>query len=357
MFHPFRWGGNMRRLQGAGCALFRGLGLMRGWVAAVLVSFALIGAAQADCVGQNLMAAMPPAEAEALRDVTSRVPFATGNRWRAVKGKAEVDIIGTYHMEDTRHDATLTALGPVLDRAAVVLVEAGQKEMAALKARMAKDPGLMVNTTGPTLPEVLSEADWQKLTKAMQARGVPAFMAAKLQPWYLSMLLSIPPCAMAGMGGDKGLDARLIEVATARDLPVQALEPYDTVFGIFGQMTQEEQLSMVTAALALDDQAEDMSVTMADAYFAEEGRLIWEFMRAEALKVPGADPAAVEAEFATMEEAMMIKRNQSWIPVIEAAVEKGPVLAAFGALHLSGENGVLALLEKAGFTVERLAFQ
>ena len=30
------------------------------------------------------------------------------------------------------------------------------------------------------------------------------------------------------------------------------------------------------------------------------------------------------------------------------------VLAAFGALHLSGTDGVLALLERRGFTLERL---
>lgn len=329
---------------------------MRSLFTALFLSFAVSGVAHAECVGQNLIAAMAPAEAASLRAVTGKVPYATGNHWRAVRGAAEVEIIGTYHMEDPRHDATLTALGPTLDRATLVLVEAGPAEMAALKTRMAKEPGLMINTKGPTLPEVLSEADWQQLTDAMQARGVPAFMAAKLQPWYLSMLLSIPPCAMVGMGEDKGLDARLIEVATARGLPLQALEPYDTVFGIFGQMTQEEQLAMVTAALALDGLAEDMSVTMADSYFAEDGRLIWEFMRAEAMKLPGADPVKVEAEFAAMETAMMITRNRAWIPVIEAAAEKGPVLAAFGALHLSGENGVLALLEQAGFTVERLAF-
>jgi len=40
--------------------------------------------------------------------------------------------------------------------------------------------------------------------------------------------------------------------------------------------------------------------------------------------------------------------------VIEAALADGPVVAAFGALHLSGEDGVLALLQGAGFSLERL---
>ena len=36
------------------------------------------------------------------------------------------------------------------------------------------------------------------------------------------------------------------------------------------------------------------------------------------------------------------------------ALDQGPVFAAFGALHLSGKDGVLALLEREGFTLERL---
>ena len=48
----------------------------------------------------------------------------------------------------------------------------------------------------------------------------------------------------------------------------------------------------------------------------------------------------------------MNARNRAWIPVIEAAAE-GPVLAAFGALHLSGKDGVLTCCKAEGFTLEQ----
>ena len=50
----------------------------------------------------------------------------------------------------------------------------------------------------------------------------------------------------------------------------------------------------------------------------------------------------------------MITRNQAWIKVIEDVAAKGPALVAFGALHLSGDQGVLQLLEQRGFTLRRL---
>jgi uncharacterized protein len=171
------------------------------------------------------------------------------------------------------------------------------------------------------------------------------------------MLLGLPACAAeAAASGEPGLDQRLIDRAEAMGVPVRALEPFDTVFGIFETLSAEQQREMLVMSLALEDQSEDAFATMQESYFAEDSRMIWEYSRLLTLQTPGLDPARVEADFAAMEAALMTARNRAWIPVIEAAAADGPVVAAFGALHLSGENGVLALLEARGFALERLAF-
>lgn len=311
----------------------------------------------AQCVGQDIVEAMPAMERQALEAQAHAQPYAVGNYWRATKGDQEITLIGTYHLQDGRHAETLARLAPALERAELVLVEAGPEEMAALKKRMSDAPELMVITDGPTLPERLSPEVWEQLSAAVRKRGVPPFMAAKMQPWYLAMLLSIPPCAMSATTEEGGLDALVIEAASARNLPLRGLEPYDTLFDIFGGLSEADQLAMVTSALALQDRSEDMSVTMANSYFREEGRLIWELTRTLTLSLPGYTPERVDAEFAAMEEAINFARNRRWIPVLTEAAEAGPVLAAFGSLHLSGSEGVLALLEAEGFTLERLAFR
>ncbi|MDZ4394680.1 TraB/GumN family protein [Cypionkella sp.] len=311
--------------------------------------------ALAECQGQNLINALSPEAQTTLRAEAAKQPYAIGNFWLATKGAEEITLIGTYHFDDPRHAATLAALTPALDRAKILLVEAGPKEQESLKARMADDPALIVNTDGPTLAELLSPTDWQHLRDAAAARGVPSFMIAKFRPWYVSVLLAMPPCSMDIATMPEGLDAQLIAAADARDLPVEALEAYDTLFSIFGGMSQSEQIDMITSALALEEKSADMAVTLADAYFAEEGRLIWEFSKQQSLQMPGFTPERVEREFAVMEKAMMNDRNQAWIPVIEAAAAKGPVLAAFGALHLSGEQGVLKLLQDEGYSITRLS--
>lgn len=311
-------------------------------------------AAQAECVGRNLIDALPDAERAALRDAARAVPYPEGNLWQATRGDRTVWLLGTYHLDDPRHAAVMDRVAPLIAQAGTVLVEAGPEEEAAMMDHLVRDPSFMVNTDSPTLPEILTEKEWLALSEAMRSRNVPPFMAAKFRPWYVSMLLSIPACKQAAIETGRGLDGMVIDAATERGLPVVALEPYDTLFSLFGDMPLDEQLYMIRASLAYEAQVEDYSVTLADAYFAGEGRLVWEFSRLMALKMDGYAPERVERDFARMEERMMTLRNRAWIPVIEGAAADGPVLAAFGALHLSGETGVLRLLEEAGYRLERL---
>lgn len=308
----------------------------------------------AACNGKNLFAGMAPADLAALNAAAAKVPFPEGNFWRATRGDEVITLVGTYHFDDPRHDASLQAIAPIIETSSTVLVEAGPDEEKALLALMARDPSLMMITEGPSLIQRVSPDLWAKLSDALSKRGIPGFMAAKLQPWYVNVLLAVPPCAIAAMANPKGLDGMVTDAATAAGVPIMALEPYDTVFTIFDLMTEADQFAMIESTLATEDRSEDLSATLADSYFAGQSRLMWELLRQISYQTPGYTREKVDAEFAKIEDVLMTRRNRAWIPVLEAAVAKGPVLAAFGALHLPGEAGVLNLLKAEGFTVEKL---
>ncbi|MCW3782737.1 TraB/GumN family protein [Defluviimonas salinarum] len=316
-----------------------------------------VRAAAAACNGEDLAPTMAPDDRAAIDAAISAVPYARGNAWLAQRGDARLFLVGTYHLGDPRHDAVLERIAHALDEATVVLVEAGPDEMEKLKSEMTRRPDLLFTTSGPTLPERLDETDWQMLVDAMRERGVPAVLASKMRPWYVSMMLGIPPCAMAEIGaGSSGLDARIIARAEARGIPLRALEPYDTIFGLFDAVPPEKQLDMIRATLAMSEQAEDYAATLTEAYFAEDVRLSWELGRLAAYDLPGMTRDEVDGDLVLMEESLVNRRNHAWLPVLEAAAEEGPAFAAFGAMHLSGEEGVLALLEREGFTIERQPF-
>jgi hypothetical protein len=319
-----------------------------------LAFWLLAPALRAQCAGENLFAGMEPDRLAALTAAADAVPFARGNLWRATRGDEVITLVGTYHFDDPRHAATLKAIAPDIAAASAVLVEAGPDEEKALLDLLAREPDRMMIMEGPSLLERLPPQTWKNLSAALAARGIPGFMAAKMQPWYVAMMLAIPPCAMAGMADQKGLDAQVIDAALAAGVPVRALEPFDTIFAIFDAMTADEMVAMIDSTLAVEDRAEDYSATLADSYFAGTSRMIWEYLREESRNLPGYTPERIEAEFARMEELLMVRRNRSWIPVLTEAAAAGPVFAAFGALHLSGKEGVLNLLRAEGFTLEEL---
>lgn len=321
----------------------------------VLVLFAS-GPSHAACAGRDLFTDMEPSLKAEIEAATDAIPFAKGNFWRATRGNEVITIAGTYHFDDPRHGPNLAALTPAITGAKTVLVEAAPEAEKQLKAQIAKDPGTMVITTGPTLNQQLPPEVWSQLSDAMSARGIPAFMTAKFKPWYVLTLLSIPPCAMLDMTAEpEGLDRKVIQTAEAAGVPIASLEPYDTLFKIFGSLTEAELTEMLASTLAIEPQSEDYFKTLVDSYFSGESRKAWELMRFISYDMPGYTRAQVDEEFARMEELVAASRNRSWIPVLTEASAKGPVFAAFGALHLSGEDGVLNLLKKSGFTVEELS--
>ncbi|QCO56393.1 TraB/GumN family protein [Pseudorhodobacter turbinis] len=311
-------------------------------------------AANAQCVGENLIAALPADERDALYATAHAEPFATGNLWRATRGAQTIYLAGTFHLDDPRHDAVMTTLTPYLAQSKTLMVEAGPDEEAALQAQLVSDPTAMIDMAGSNLSTTLPPQEWEALTAALLQRGIPSSVAQTLRPWFVSMMLSIPPCALQLAATGRGLDKRLIAAAQESGRPVKALEPFDTVLTLFDGLSAAEQTTMIRNALQVEPQAADFLTTTADSYFDSEGRLIWEFSRHIALGLPDATPAQTEADFAKAEAALMSDRNRAWIPRILDALQDGPVFAAFGALHLSGEQGVLALLKAEGFTLEPL---
>ena len=309
----------------------------------------------ADCSGQNLIPGLAAPARAALAAAVATYPFPTGNAWRAVKPGSTITIIGTLHLYDPRMEGMMQTLGPLVDAADLVLAEASPEAEAQLKSAIAANPALLIRPTGPTLPEVLTKAEWAALSAELTARGVPPFMAAKFQPWYVSMLLGIPTCAIAALAdGPTGLDQMVMNRAARAGIPILSLEPYDTVFRAFGALSDAEQITMIRAALVTIPGAADQFATLTAAYFAGQHRQIWEFTRQQAATIPGTDPGQMAADFNLMEQALLTGRTVPWMDVLLPGAMGKTVVVAVGAAHLSGEKGLLYLLQQAGYTLTEI---
>ncbi len=310
----------------------------------------------AACAGNDLRALLNTEEQAALAAELNGQPYTTGNHWRATRGDSTIHLIGTMHLADPRLEPHVQLLAPIVENADLLLLEMTDEDEKALQTRLSSDTSLLL-LPDASLPELLSEEDWNKMSDALSARGLPPFMAARFQPWYVSILLAIPPCATAQDLSVGGMDARLEEIAMAADVPRRALEDAETIFASFATQPQDVQVQMMLSALVDPSAGEDMFATLLASYFDENHAEGWAVSALLAQRFSPIDPDQSADIMATMEQTLLVDRNRAWLPVLlDAAKEHDTVVAAFGAAHLSGETGIPALLAAEGFTLERLPF-
>ncbi|MEL6596708.1 MAG: TraB/GumN family protein [Pseudomonadota bacterium] len=321
-----------------------------------LALICLGGPAFARCDGASVLDRLSDADRMELDASIAATPYPEGLFWQATKGGKTLHLIGTMHVYDPRLEPILAHIAPLIPDADLILLETTKAAEAQLQADLASKPDLLFITDGPTLPDLLPEAVWQTLADQARARQIPAFMAAKFQPWYLALMLGVPPCAMEGMvTGQRGLDHMIMDRAETVGTPTQALEPYDTLFTLFGSESMDAQIEMLQATIAMNREADALFATLLDLYFTQQHVKAWQFSRLAARDMPGAQLDEIDIMFAEMEEVLLTRRNLKWMPVIAEAVNAhDTLLIGMGAAHLGGETGVLNLLAQEGYTLTQL---
>ena len=196
--------------------------MIRRFLTILALALAPFAATAQTCGTTDLIETLTPEERARLDALVAPHAFPVGNLWRAEKDGSTVVIAGTLHVPDVRLDALTARIDPFLREADLLVLEASSEDEAGLAAMAATKPELFFITDGPTLIDLLSEEDWAKAEEQLAALGIPAFVAAQFQPWYMNLTLAIPPCALALVqSGAKGLDRQLEDIALASDVPVE----------------------------------------------------------------------------------------------------------------------------------------
>lgn len=321
-----------------------------------------VGTAQAtSCTGTNLMDTLPRDRQEQINAAAADVPYHQGILWRATRGDAQITLVGTLHVDDPRHQKMLKKLEGVIDSAAALYVESGPVQEAQMNLAMLSDPTLsQIDEGAPKWSERMTESEWNALSSAMESRGSSPENTATMSVTMLALSLSNPPCQSNGVSHNLGsLDQLLIDEAQSSSLPIQGLEPWETVPTVFESLTPEQELDLVRFLLSGEDRAADVVTTQVESYFTGDVWRVWDILRIDAYNTSGLSRDEVDEQYDLVRSLMVDKRNHQWMtPLTEgaetAATEGKGVLAAFGARHLPGEEGVLQLLAQDGWTIERL---
>ncbi|WP_372884042.1 TraB/GumN family protein [Shimia sp.] len=322
----------------------------------VLLTLILPATAHAACSGPSQFEALAPEQQAALRDRAHQVPFARGVLWQIERGGVRSYVVGTLHLPDPRHAATLDRLAPLMPKADRLFLEMTTETEAAFMRDLTSDPSHYLMPAGTSLIEALGDEAWQGLLPHLKARGVPPVMAARYQPWFLGMTMSVSPCALRVLqSGQPGLDRLIERRALDLGLETRSLDSPEAMLATFSASPLDSQIDDLKQAIGAGTiDAEDTAALIA-LYFAGETQLAWDFSAHTVLTTAQRNGVSgMEGQLQRLEQDLLTDRNRQWLEILVAELRHAPAVVAVGALHLPGEQGLLAGLQRAGFTVERI---
>jgi len=305
------------------------------------------------CGGKDLLAALAadrPDEMARLRAEADAIPNGKGLLWRVSRdGAAPSFLLGTMHVSDPR----VTSLDPVakaaFDAARTVVIETTDVlDPARMAGVMADRPELMLFTDDSTLSGILSDEARGIVEAGLARRGLSLAALDKMKPWVVASLVGIPACEMARTAaGAPVLDIKLARDAEAAGKAVEGLETVVGQLEAMASLPVALHLKGLVDTLKLGDGLDDLNETMVRIYKSGDTGLFWPFFETVLPAAPGD-----EGSYAAFQEAMIDARNRGMAAAAGPILDRGGAFIAVGALHLPGEQGLVALLRQQGYTVE-----
>jgi uncharacterized protein len=205
------------------------------------------------------------------------------------------------------------------------------------------DAGIVAPAHKP-LPDELGAEMWDHY-EGLVGEGLAARLTEVDPPTALLMMMALFEDKQSA------LDEQLQQLAQASNIPIEGLETSAFQERLINRWLDMRALK--AAVKVTDDRAELKQTTIDD---------LTEYCGGTDVD-PGPDPKErqdlidggyTDAEIAQYEEELVYARNRDWIPKLEKLFARGDVFIAVGADHLIGDQGVVSLLGKRGYTVTRV---
>lgn len=247
-------------------------------------------------------------------------------------------LFGTYHIlgSDYLNDHKKVQAAYQASQSVVVETEIDSSQMMAVAMK-----GMML---GKSLKKMMDSADYALIKRELEpSLGMDLAQLDQFKPIFVSIMYSMA----------------LAQKFTPEEMTYGGL-PIDQYFASNGHKMKKEITSLETPmeqaeilfnSQNLDEQIEDL-VELAkdkDEVIAMTKMVIQSYMK-EDLKTMFEEAHKMEEATGDL-EVLLDDRNDRWIGILNPILMKGEAFIAVGALHLPGENGLLELLKKEGYTL------
>ena len=279
-----------------------------------------------------------PARAEAQ---PSETRFAKGLLWRVSRsGIAPSYVFGTIHLADPRVLAIPDPVSRALARSRRYYTESFQGEREAarfLEAGQFDD--------GRRLEPLIGAEAYAKVVAMLRERQLPDEIVARLKPWAALANLTVTPEDYEKVT----LDQRLAEIARERKLRVLGLEGVEEQIAVFDRIPLDTQVELLKHALEHRDELAAMIEPALRAWMNRDLAGVYLASTRAAERYP-----EVAGHYRILFQRVVENRSIVMAHRLTVPLREGGAFVAVGANHLYGAGGMLVLIEKQGYRVERV---
>jgi uncharacterized protein YbaP (TraB family) len=175
---------------------------------------------------------------------------------------------------------------------------------------------------------------------------MPIANLQRFEAWFVGLIVSLTEMQALGLDPEKGLDKHFAQRAAEAGKPVSGLETGDQQIALFDGMDATQQLQYLQDTLSELSNVEAEIDRMHGLWRSGDGQALY-----------AATGAEMKAEYPALYQRINVDRNRAWLPRLAGMLDDSDsddTLVVVGALHLLGDDGVLAMLKAKGYQVERL---
>lgn len=265
--------------------------------------------------------------------------------WQACDADNCLYLLGSFHLLTAEDYPLAPSVDTAFGDSAHLLFELTPDDMDNPETgrRMAQ---LARRADGSTLQARMPEADWVRLEAFSKARGMPLQQFQTLEVWFVALMVNVVEMQRLGLDPALGLDRHLQQRAGKAGKPASGLETVDAQLQVFAGMSDVEQLEAMRDTLDTLDRI-DQEI--------RELHTLWRKGDDEALTARFVDKMV--DKYPALYRRIQVQRNQAWMPALRAQlddVRDANAMAVVGSMHLLGDDGLLAMLRKAGYRVDRV---
>lgn len=268
-----------------------------------------------------------------------------GFLWEVNNGANQVYLLGSIHIADEK----LYPLPPIyetaFDEADYIGVEVDlQKALSPESMELTLQASQFAD--GTTIKDHISAETYALLGEKLLALGLPADAFDAFKPWAVTQTLTTLEADESGYSHVMGIELYFLSSASARQLPIVELESMASQLDMFDRFSpelQEQQLLDTLHGTGTGQNMEGLG-NLLDMWMTGDDEMLAEL----------ADYFQVESE--EYYQLMLKERNIAMTEKIIAYLESdepAQYLVIVGALHMLGEDGIIPLLEEAGYTAVR----